>query len=291
MVAAVEHHQRLHQHDAGAEMRRTRAAVGLMLGALACGGAAGSALVVCADPNDLPFSNRAGKGFENKIAALLAKDLGVSVSYVWWPQVRGYVRKTLNARKCDVWLGVAAGLDTVAATKSYYRSTYVFVSRESAPYAHLTLDDPRLKTARIGVQMIGNDGTNSPPAHAIASRGLIDNVRGFMVYGDDRQPNPQAGIVAAVAKGDIDVAMVWGPLGGYFAGRSPTPLRVEAVTPADDARWPMAFDIAMGVRQSDPALRDRINTILDREKPALDAILRAYHVPLEAGTGERLGAT
>jgi mxaJ protein len=242
-------------------------------------------LVVCADPNNLPFSNRAGEGFENKIAALLAKDMGIGITYVWWPQVRGYVRKTLNAGKCDLWPGVAAGLDTVAATHAYYRSTYVFVSRKSAPYAHLTLDDSRLRTSRIGVQMIGNDAMNTPPAHAIAGRGLIDNVHGYMVYGDDRRPNPPAAIVDAVAKGDIDVALVWGPLAGYFVRRSATPLRIEAVTPADDARWPMTFDIAMAVRRGDPALRDRINGILDREKPELEAILRRYNVPLEKEPG------
>jgi mxaJ protein len=136
-------------------------------------------LVVCADPNNLPFSNRAGEGFENKIAALVAEDMGAPITYLWWPQRRGFVRKTLNAAKCDLWPGVAAGLEMVTATQSYYRSMYVFVTRKSTPFDHLTLDDPRLKSAKIGVQMIGADATNTPPAHAIASRGLIDNVRGF----------------------------------------------------------------------------------------------------------------
>jgi len=239
-------------------------------------------LVVCADPNNLPFSNRAGEGFENKIAVLLAKDMGVGLTYLWWPQRRGYVRKTLNAAKCDVWPGIAEGVDRVTATKQYYRSMYVFVSRKEAPFDHLTLDDSRLKTAKIGVQMIGNDATNTPPAHAIASRGIIDNVRGYMLYGDYGQPNPAAAIVNAVATGDVDVAMVWGPLAGYFARRAAVPLRIQPIVPANDARWPMAFDIAMGVRRGESALRDRINGILDREKPAIDAILRTYSVPLDA---------
>lgn len=206
------------------------------------------------------------------------------MTYLWWPQRRGFVRKTLNAAKCDLWPGVAADLERVSATHAYYRSMYVFVTRKNAPFAHLTLDDPRLKFAKIGVQMIGADATNTPPAHAIASRGLIDNVRGFMLYGDYSQPNPPAVIVNAVARGDIDVAMVWGPLAGYFAPRSRTPLRIEPVTPAGDPRWPMAFDIAMGVRRGDSALRDQINAILIQEKSAVDAILRAYHVPIDAGT-------
>lgn len=240
-------------------------------------------LIVCADPNNLPFSNRAGQGFENKIAALVAKDMHRSVDYVWWPQRRGYVRKTLNAEKCDVWPGVAADLDLVAATHSYYRSTYVFVSRSADRLEHLTLDDPRLKTARIGVQMIGNDATNTPPAHAIASRGLIDNVRGYMLYGDSSKPDPAGVIVADVANGNLDVAMVWGPLAGYFAGQASVPLRLETITPANDPRWPMSFDIAMGVRRTDPALRDAINQALIREAPTIDRILRSYRVPLVPG--------
>jgi mxaJ protein len=138
--------------------------------------------------------------------------------------------------------------------------------------------------------MIGNDAVNSPPAHAVASRDLIDNVRGYMLYGDSSRPNPPAAIVDAVADGEIDVAMVWGPLAGYFAHRSAMPLRIEAITPADDARWPMAFAIAMGVRRDEPALRDRINAILDREKPAIDAILRSYHVPPAGSTGAQADA-
>jgi mxaJ protein len=255
-------------------------AAALVLAAATCWAAPPASLVFCADPNDLPYSNRAGDGFENKIANLVAKDLGATPAFLWWPQRRGYVRKTLNAAKCDVWPGVAADLDMVAATHAYYRSTYVFVSRQRAPFEHLTLDDARLKTAKIGVQMVGNDATNTPPAHAIASRGLTENVRGYMVYGDSRDEHSSAAIVDAVSAGDVDVAMVWGPLAGYFGHRSFVPLRIEPVVPADDARWPMAFDISMGVRRDDAALRDRINAVLDREKPAIDAILRAYHVPV-----------
>lgn len=238
-------------------------------------------LVICADPNNLPFSNRAEAGFENKIAALVAKDLGRPIAYVWWAQRRGYVRNTLNESKCDLWPGVASGVDTVSTTDPYYRSTYVFVSRASASFQHLTLDDARLRHASIGVQMIGNDAMNSPPAHAVASRGMVDNVRGYMLYGDYSQPNPPAAIVSAVAQGEIDVALVWGPLAGYFAARSPTPLRLEPVTPAGDARWPMVFDISMGVRRGDAELLARVNETLRREGTRIDEILRSYRVPLE----------
>jgi mxaJ protein len=237
-------------------------------------------LTVCADPNNLPFSNRAGEGFENKIANVIAHDLHAHIHYVWWAQRRGYARNTLGEAKCDLWPGVAAGVDRVVTTRSYYRSTYVFVSRLDSPFAHMSLDDSRLAKASIGVQMIGSDGENTPPAHAIAHRGLIDNVRGYMLYGDYRDSNPPSAIISAVAHGDIEVALVWGPLAGFFAERSKVRLRIEAITPAVDRRWPMQFDIAMGVRPSSPELLDRVNEILGHEEVNIKQILRAYHVPL-----------
>ena len=265
-------------------MRLRLAALALSLSAASAAADLPRPLFVCADPNNLPLSNRAGQGFENKIIVLMAKDLGMQVSYIWWAQRRGYVRNTLNDSKCDVWPGMATGVDVATTSRPYYRSTYVFVTRADADLAHLTLDDPRLKQTQIGVQMIGNDSMNTPPAHAIASRGIIDNVHGYMVYGDYARSNPPAAIIKAVEQGRIDVALVWGPLAGYFAHRSAIPLRVEAVTPASDPRWPMAFDISMGVKQNNRALLDRINASLDREQPKIDAILDSYHVPLDHGT-------
>ena len=243
-------------------------------------------LAVCADPNDLPFSNRAQQGFENEIAALVAKDLGKHLRYVWWAQRRGYVQRTLNDSMCDVWPGMATGVDMAATTRPYYRSTYVFLTRADARLVHLTLDDPRLKDATIGVQMIGNDSMNTPPAHAIASRGIVDNVRGYMVYGDYSHDNPPAAIIDAVAHRQIDVGLVWGPLAGYFAGRSKIPLRIEAVTPAADRRWPMIFAISMGVKRGNRELLEQINASLEREQPKIDAILEAYHVPLEKAAAD-----
>jgi mxaJ protein len=237
-------------------------------------------LVVCADPNNLPFSNRAGQGFENKLADLLAHDMGVRVEYVWWAQRRGYVRNTLNEARCDLWPGVATGVDRVSTSKPYYRSTYVFVTRRDRRLTGLSLNDPRLHTLSIGVQMIGNNATNTPPAHALAHRGITDNVHGYMLYGLYDHPNPSATIVEAVAHGDIDVALVWGPLAGYFAGHSPVPLRLEPVTPSfDGPQLPMAYSISVGVRRGNTVLRDQVDQILERERPRVDALLAAYHVP------------
>ena len=239
-------------------------------------------LVVCADPNNLPFSNRAGEGFENKLAKLLADDMGANLSYVWWAQRRGFARNTLNEGACDVWLGVASGVDRVATTRPYYRSTYVFVTRTDKGLKGLTLDDPRLKSLKIGVQMVGNDAMNTPPAHSLARRGLIDNVRGYMLYGDYEKPNPPAAIVAAVARGEVDVALVWGPLAGYFASLSAVALRIEPVTPTlDDSQWPMAYDISMGVRRDEADLQASVETILEKDAAAINAILKEFGVPTE----------
>ena len=237
-------------------------------------------LRVCADPNNLPFSDRAGEGFENHIAELLARDLHAKVEYTWWAQRRGYARNTVKADHCDLWPGVAAGVESLDTTRPYYRSSYVFVSRADRDLDIGSFDDPRLRALTIGVQMIGNDATNTPPTHALARRGIIDNVRGYMVYGHYDRPDPEAPIVRAVANGDVDVALVWGPLAGYFAKHSPVPLRLVAVHPQyDGSDWPMAFDVSVGVRRGDAALKREIEAALDREHAAIERILDRYGVP------------
>ena len=238
-------------------------------------------LTVCADPNNLPFSNKAEDGFENRIASLVARDMGVKLTYVWWAQRRGFARNTLDEAKCDMWPGVATGIDRIATSRPYYRSTYVFVTRANAPLQHLTLDDPRLRSLKIAVQMIGNDAMNTPPAHSLARRGIVNNVRGYMLYGNYETPNPPASIVDAVAKGEVDVALVWGPLAGYFAAQAAVPLRLEHVTPVlDAATWPMTYGISVGVNRRNPELLAQVQRILDKEQPRIEAILSAYAVPV-----------
>jgi mxaJ protein len=255
-----------------------RAALAALLAALAaCLATPGFALVVCADPNNLPFSNRAGEGFENKLVTLLAHDLHADVQYIWWAQRRGFVRHTLMPQGCDLWPGIAVGTEGVKTSRPYYRSTYEFVTRRAEPLQRLTLDDPRLPGLTIGVQLVGYEAMNTPPAQALAERGLTQNVRGFSLFGNYQQPNPPAAIIDAVARGEVDVALVWGPLAGYFAQRSSTPLRLE---PVEDVRyWPMSYDIALGVRADEDDLRHRLDKALATERPRIDALLRSYHIP------------
>jgi mxaJ protein len=241
-------------------------------------------LTACADPNNLPFSNRAGQGFENKLAEMIAADLHARLEYVWWAQRRGYVRNTLSERKCDFWPGIGSNVETVATSRPYYRSTYMFVTRSGDRLDGLTLDDPRLRTLRIGVQLVGDDATNTPPAHALARRGIVGNVRGFMLYGDYAKPDPPAEIVRAVERGDIDVALAWGPLAGYFAARSPVPLRLEPVTPwLADTQWPMQFDISVGVQKDDQALLKQVDQVLAERSADIRTLLARYHVPVVEG--------
>ena len=240
-------------------------------------------LRVCADPNNLPFSDSAGRGFENRLAELVAADLGATVRYTWWAQRRGFIRNTLGAGACDLVPGVPATFDPVATTAPYYRSTYVFVTRKSLLPAMESFDDPRLRRLRIGVHLIGDDYANPPPVSALARRGIVRNVEGYSIYGDYREPNPPARLVEAVARGDVDVAIVWGPLGGYFARAAAVPLRVTPVGAPDDGPGvPFTFAIAMGARREDTALVRTVDGVLGRHRVEVARILARYGVPLLA---------
>src|SRR6185437_10137354 len=162
-------------------------------------------LRVCADPDNLPYSNREERGFENRIASLVARDLGADLRYYWMPQWRGYARKTLQQHRCDVIPGIAQADDSVLATNAYYAGTYAFVYSPRRFRGLVSLDDPRRRAARIGVQVVGIDATPTPAARALARRGVVDNVVGFPVMGE----TPSAArIVDALADGALDVAIV-----------------------------------------------------------------------------------
>jgi mxaJ protein len=188
-------------------------------------------------------------------------------------------------------MGVPTALDMVAHTRAYYRSSYVFVSRRDRHLDVRSLDDPVLARVTVGVQLMGDDGVASPPAHVLARRGVVRNVRGYSIQGDYREPNPPARIVDAVVKGDIDVAIVWGPLAGYFAKRAPVPLAITPVPQALDApTLPFAFDIAIGVRRRDAALRDSLDAILARRRVEIGRLLDEFGVPRVERDAKKLSA-
>ena len=226
-------------------------------------------LRVCADPNNMPFSNHKGEGFENKIVALIAGDLDASVTYTWWAQRRGFIRNTLKAQLCDLWPGVASGVGGLATTQPYYRSTYVFVSKARRDLKINSFDNSRLRNLTIGVQMIGNDAMNTPPAHALAEQGIIDNVRGYMVYGDYAQANPPAVLFTPSLREDRSRCRL-GPPRGIFCLAGDRGSRHHAsqdLTRSPTSQLPMAFDISMGMRKDDIGLKQEVDQALARERP------------------------
>jgi mxaJ protein len=243
------------------------------------GTAATAPLRVCADPNNLPFSNERRAGVENRLAALVAEALQRPLEYVWWAQRRGFLRHTLNARLCDVVMGLPVGVDAALTTRPYYRSTYVFVTRSGDPPIR-SLNDPALRRLRVGVPLVGDDGANPPPAQALARRGIIRNVVGFSVYGDYRDESPPSRLIDAVAMNQIDVAIAWGPVAGYFAARQHVPLQMSPVPqPFDTQSQPFWFDVAMAVRRDDTPLHALLDGLIQRRRAAIDALLREFHVP------------
>ena len=251
----------------------------LVLAALLAASAQASGTVqelrVCAEPDNLPYSRRDETGFENRIARLVAQDMGAKLRYFWQEQRLGFVRKTMGAGQCDVFIGVPAGFDRVLRTRPYYRSSYVAVRRAAdMPFAGFA--DDQVKKRRIGVQLIGDDLAASPPGHALVRAGAIDNVTGFLVYGEG--PAAQR-MVDAVATGAIDLALVWGPQAGYFARRSAVPMALQALDQPEGVPTPFSYAIAMGVPKGAVALRDRLDEILQRRRRDIDLILAEYAVP------------
>jgi mxaJ protein len=255
--------------------------VGALVVAAAAGGLGGTeprVLRVCSDPNNMPFSNQREEGFENRIAAVLAAELRAKLEYVWWAQRRGYVRNTIKAGLCDLYVGVPAAMETMAVTKPYYRSTYVFVQRRGTPHVQ-SLDAPALRKLRIGVQLVGDDYANTPPAHALARRGIVANVRGYSVVGDYAQPDPPSRIIDAVSAGEIDIAVAWGPMAAYFARKQPVPLQVTPVHPRSDGSLPFVYDISMGVRRGEHEFKSQIEHAIAKHSAEIRHILDEYGVP------------
>jgi mxaJ protein len=236
-------------------------------------------LRVCADPDNMPLSNQKGEGFEQKIAELIAKEWGAKVEYAWWPVRRGFFSRALNGRYCDVAIEAPAGLDMAGVTNPYFRSGYVFLTRKDSGLDIKSLADPRLKKLRIGINLLHSDAENTPPAMALSRYGVVGNLTGYSTFYTD-QDRPE-NIVNAVANKDVDIAIVWGPLAGYFAKSSKVPLEVVPLAERDSlSEFPFRFNIAMGVRRRDRALRDSLNAVIERKRPEIQAILKSYGVPM-----------
>ena len=236
-------------------------------------------LRVCADPDNMPLSNQNGEGFEQKIAELIAKEWNAKLEYAWWPVRRGFFSRALNGRYCDVAIQAPAGLDMAGVTKPYFRSGYVFITRKDSGLDIKSLADPRLKKLRIGVHLLNSDAENTPPAMALSRYGVVGNLTGFSTfYTQEERPED---IVTAVANKDVDVAIVWGPIAGYFARSSTVPLNLLPLAERDSlSDFPFRFNIAMGVRRRDRALRDSLDAVLVRRAPEIKALLKKYGVPL-----------
>lgn len=243
---------------------------------------------VCADPDNLPSSNDKLEGYENRLADLIGKELNSKIEYVWYPTRRGYFR-ILNGMYCDMALEAPIGLDMAGATKPYFRSGYVFVARQGSGLENVTsLADPRLRKLKIGVNIYTSNAENSPPAMALSQYGVVGNLVGFSTFFDEH--NRPEDIVHAVANEDVDIAIAWGPLAGYFAKRSPVPLVLHPLPARDSLTdFPFQYNMGIAVRRRDKEFRDSLEAVLDRRKPEVQAILKEFDVPLLPIEQERAG--
>lgn len=244
-----------------------------------------TALRVCADPSNLPFSNEQGEGFENKIAELMAQRLGVPLSYTWFPQTTGFVRSTLRANRCDLIMGVVAADELVQNTNPYYRSSYVLAVRESDADRFGDLDSPLMQLARIGVV------AGTPAADVLSRKGLMSQVRSYQLLVDTRADHPPRQMIEDLAHGEIDAALLWGPIAGYWAERQQTPIKLVPL--ASDPRTGLRLDfrISMGIRGNEPLWKHAVNDLIRELQPQIQAILLDYGVPLLDEQGRLIAAT
>ena len=240
-------------------------------------------LRVCGDPNNLPFSNEKLEGIENKIAGVIAKDLGATVAYTWWPHQRGVVKRVLNTGRCDVMLGIPKGYDLVLWTKPYYRTGYVLVYRKDRGLKLRSLDDPQLKKLKIGVQV------NTPPHEALAQRGIADNVVGYQLMFDSNfhAEDYPGKLVEDLIAGSVDVALVWGPIAGYFATKKAAPLEIVPLEDRPEGGNRFAFDISMGVKKGNKELKEKLEEALARRHDEIEHVLEDFGVPLLPAAEEK----
>ena len=236
-------------------------------------GAETKELQVCGDPDNLPFSNKKREGFENKIAEVMAKEVGAELIYYWWPHQRGLIRNTLRAGQCDVLISVPQGWEPVLWTRPYYRSGYVIVYPKAKGHKITSLDDPVLKQLKIGVYV------NSPPAETLAEKGIMKNMVGYNPL--DHQQDRPGKIIEDLIAGEIDVAVVWGPVAGYYAKKLNASHLVDIVPLQDeDPGNPFSFEFSMGVREGNKALKAQLEEALSKRQAEIQKILEDYGVPL-----------
>ncbi len=238
-------------------------------------------LRVCADPNNLPFSNQAGQGFENKLAEFLAKKLGKELAYAYYPGATGFIRNTLNAHLCDVVLGIPQGDDLVQPTNPYYRTSYAVVYRAGSDLEGLkTLGDPRLGKDHRRIGLVAN----TPPGNVLARYGLLSSVKSYPLMVDTRFDSSSADMIRDLQNNVIDAAVLWGPIAGYYVKNSGGRLKDALLLEETGAR--MSFRIGMGVRHSDQEWKRELNRIIAQNQNEIDRLLGDFGVPLldEAGT-------
>ena len=243
-----------------------------------------SELRVCADPASLPFSNQQGEGFENKIAELMADRLGVGLTYVWYPNALGFVRNTLRAGKCDLIMGVVAADELVQNSNPYYRSTYILAYRTADADRFADLDSPLMQLARIGVV------AGTPPVNLLARKGLAGQIHGYDLMVDSRVEQPARQAVEDLASGQIDVALLWGPIAAYWAKRQPVPLSIVPIKGDPKTNLRLDFRISMGLRPNEPEWKHRVNELIRELQPEIQAILLDYDVPLLDERGNLMAA-
>lgn len=241
---------------------------------------------VCQDPNNLPFSNTRSEGIENRIAELFARDLKLPVAYFSFPQRMAFIRNTLRYKlpgedyRCDIVMGVPAGFDQVSATKPYYRSTYAMVLpagrgldgvNSSADF--LALDPAQLRKLKIGLY------DRSPASEWLARHNLVDQGVPYAMLNPDPEQYPGEIIERDLAQGKIDVAIVWGPIAGYFARRIEHP-KMRVVAMASEPGVKFDYQMAMGVRYGEREWKQQIEALIVQHRDDIQAILREYGVPL-----------
>ena len=235
-----------------------------------------SVLRVCADPNSLPYSSRARTGFENKIAEWIAADLGVPLSYYWFPQSMGFVRTTLGARRCDLVIGVSAANELLLNTNAYYSSAFALVYPADAGHKMVSLADAKWKDARLRIGLIAG----TPPTGLLLDNGLMEQVASYHLVVDTRVDSPSEQIVKDVLAGKLDAAVLWGPLAGYLNERHGSRLRIVPLVADHSQRHRMIYRITMGVRAGETDWKRKLNRFIRKNQQKLHALMREYGVPL-----------